>query len=267
MISILLRTRFIPKQSIRALSSATDSLLIDIDADRAIATLTINRPKAFNALNTDVVLALRDAYETLAQDDRVRCLVLTGSKKAFAAGADIKEMLSMDYHTMESHDRSHSLLQMGSLSSSKPIVAAINGFTFGGGNEVAMSCDILIAGENAKFGQPEINLGIMAGAGGTQRLTTAVGKSLSMQMNLTGDPIDAQRALVAGLVSEVVPTAECLPRAQAIAARIAQKSLPVIKKIKDAVLSAEELGTEGGRGLKIAKAVYIINMRNFNLNF
>ena len=245
-ISILRRTRFIPKQSIRALSSATDSLLIDIDEERAIATLTINRPKAFNALNTDVVLALRDAYNTLAQDDRVRCLVLTGSEKAFAAGADIKEMLSMDYHTMESHDRSQSLLQMGSLSSSKPVVAAINGFTFGGGNEVAMSCDILIAGENAKFGQPEINLGIMAGAGGTQRLTTAVGKSLSMQMNLTGDPIDAQRALVAGLVSEVVPTAECLPRAQVIAARIAQKSLPVIKKIKDAVLSAEELGTEAG---------------------
>ena len=147
----------------------------------------------------------------------------------------------MDYHEMESHDRSKSLLQMGNLASAKPIVAAVNGFAFGGGCEVAMSCDILVAGENAKFGQPEINLGIMAGAGGTQRLTHAVGKSLAMQMNLTGDPIDAQRAMLAGLVSEVVPTEETVERAQAIAARIAQKSLPAIKKVKDAVLSSYDL--------------------------
>jgi enoyl-CoA hydratase/carnithine racemase len=223
-----------------------DVLLVDIDEDRAIATLTINRPNALNALNTEVVLQLKHAYATLQDDDRVRALVLTGSEKAFAAGADIKEMLGMDYHEMESHDRAKSLLQMGSLSCSKPIVAAINGFTFGGGNEVAMSCDILIAGENAKFGQPEINLGIMAGAGGTIRLTSAVGKSLSMQMNLTGDPIDANRALLAGLVSEVVPTAECLPRAQAVAARIAEKSLPAIRRVKDAVLSSFELSESDG---------------------
>ena len=124
---------------------------------------------------------------------------------------------------------------MGFITCSKPIIGAINGFALGGGCEVAMTCDILIAAESAKFGQPEINLGIMAGAGGTQRLTAAVGKSLSMQMNLTGDPISAQHALNAGLVSEVVPLEELVPRAQKIAAKIATKSLPVIKKIKDAV--------------------------------
>jgi enoyl-CoA hydratase/carnithine racemase len=152
-------------------------------------------------------------------------------------------MLSMDYHEMESHDREYSLLCMGFIGCTKPIVGAVNGFCLGGGNEVAMTCDILIASENAKFGQPEISLGIMAGAGGTQRLTAAVGKSLSMQMNLTGEPINAQRALQAGLVSEVVPLADLLPRAQAIAATIATKSLPVIRKIKDAVLSNSEFAS------------------------
>ena len=155
-------------------------------------------------------------------------------------------MLDMDYHEMESHDRSKSLLQMASLKCTKPVIASVMGHCYGGGCEVAMSADILIAAENAMFGQPEINLGIMAGAGGTQRLTHAVGKSLSMQMNLTGDPIDATRALQAGLASEVVKTEECLPRAQAIAARIAQKSLPAIKKIKDAVLSSQEMPLEAG---------------------
>ena len=138
-------------------ASASDAVLLtDIDEERGIATLTINRPKALNALNTEVVMGLRDQYALLGADDRVRCLVLTGSERAFAAGADIKEMLTMDYHEMESHDRSKSLLHMAALSCVKPIVGAVNGFAFGGGCEVAMSCDIIIAGENAKFGQPEI---------------------------------------------------------------------------------------------------------------
>ena len=232
-------------RALRFASTAEKAVLLsEIDEERAICTLTFNRPKALNALNTEVVLELKRAYEELAHDERVRAIVLTGGEKAFAAGADIKEMLSMDYHEMESHDRAKSLLQMGSLSCPKPIVAAICGHTYGGGCEVAMSCDILIAADNAMFGQPEINLGIMAGAGGTQRLTSAVGKSLSMQMNLTGDPITATRALQAGLVSEVVPADKCLKRAQAIAARIAEKSLPAIKKVKDSVLSSFELASQ-----------------------
>merc|ERR1719460_629083 len=206
----------------RHFCSKTEELLCDIDPERAIATLTINRPKAFNALNTPVVLALRARYDELEQDERVRCIVLTGSEKAFAAGADVKEMMAMDYKEMATHDRRESLLQL------------------------AMGCDILVAGENAKFGQPEVNLGIIAGAGGTQRLTQAVGKSLSMHMNLTGIPIDANRALAAGLVLEVVPTEDCVSRAQDIATVIASKSGAAVAKIKDCVNASYEKSLEEG---------------------
>ena len=233
----------------RGLASVADGdvLLREVDYATGVATLTFNRPEALNALNTPVVLALRNAYTDLSRDDGVRAVVVTGAgDKAFAAGADIKEMLSMDYTQMETHDRDTSLLCMGTLTCTKPLVGAINGFCLGGGNELAMSLDILIASERAKFGQPEINLGIMAGAGGTQRLTAAVGKSLSMQMNLTGEPISAEHALRAGLVSEVVPHDAVLIRAQEVAAKIAQKSLPAIRKVKDAVLSSFELGEADG---------------------
>lgn len=231
----------------RALGSAADTVLLcSVNEETAVATLTLNRPKAFNALNAEVVIALRDQYKALENDPRVRCLVLTGSEKAFAAGADIKEMLHMDYTAMETHDRSESLLQMSTLECWKPVVGAVNGFVLGGGCELAMTCDILIAGQNAKFGQPEVNLGIMAGAGGTQRLAAAVGKSLAMQMNLTGEPIDAERALAAGLVSEVVPTEECVERAQAVAATIASKSSSAVRKIKDAVNKNAEMTLSEG---------------------
>ena len=218
------------------------ALLTSVDAETGVALLTINRPKAFNALNTDVILQLRAALKQLDEDDRVRAYVLTGNEKAFAAGADIKEMLGMDYHEMATHDRDTSLLSMGAIAPKKPMVGVVCGFAFGGGCEVAMTCDILIAGENAQFGQPETNLGIMAGAGGTQRLTAAVGKSLSMQMNLTGEPISAERAMVAGLVSEVVPTDEALARGLAVAGKIASKSGVVSTKIKAAVNRGFELG-------------------------
>ena len=217
---------------------STEVLRVDVNETKAIARLTIDRPKHLNALNTDVILSIRDAYNFLDASDTVRCLVLTGNEKAFAAGADIKEMLSMDYTEMETHDRRESLLQMGVLTCSKPVVGSVSGFALGGGCELAMTCDILIAGDNAMFGQPEINLGIMAGAGGTQRLPAAVGKSLAMQMNLTGEPIDAQRAMLAGLVSEVV--ADPLARAEAIATKIATKSQSAVRKIKDSVNSSFE---------------------------
>ena len=196
------------------------------------------------ALNTEVVLAIREQFKAIDKNDSVRAVVLTGSEKAFAAGADIKEMLAMDHKEMRDHDRDESLLCMGTIKCNKPVIGAVTGFALGGGCELAMNLDILIAGDNAKFGQPEINLGIMAGAGGTIRLTNAVGKSLAMQMNLTGEPIDANRAMVAGLVSEVVPTEECLPRAQAVAASIAAKSLPAIRAVKDSVLSTFQHASE-----------------------
>ena len=238
----------IPRSALaRAFSGGgDDALLRSVDYDTGVAELTINRPKALNALNTEVITSLRAALREYDADDRIRCYVLTGSEKAFAAGADIKEMLAMDYHEMATHDRNGSLLGMAHLSALKPIVGCVQGFAFGGGCEVAMLCDILIAADNAKFGQPEVNLGIIAGAGGTQRLTHAVGKSLSMQMHLTGEPISAERAMQAGLVSEVVPADEALDRARAIAAKIASKSLVATTKIKDCVLSTFDLGlTEG----------------------
>ena len=147
--------------SSRLFSSESDSVLLcEYDNERAIATLTIHRPKALNALNTDVIIKLRDEYKRIEKDDNIRAICLTGSKKAFAAGADIKEMLGMDYFEMRDHDRDESLLQMSYIKCSKPIVAAVNGFAFGGGCELAMGCDIIIAGENAQFAQPEINLGM-----------------------------------------------------------------------------------------------------------
>ena len=209
-----------------------------VEAKNHVGFITLNRQKALNALSAGLIQDLGDALKSFDDDSSIKVVVITGNEKAFAAGADIKEMLAMDYTEMETHDRRESLLQMGVMTCSKPIVGAVSGFALGGGCELAMTCDILIAGENAMFGQPEINLGIMAGAGGTQRLPAAVGKSLAMQMNLTGEPIDAQRALLAGLVSEVV--ADPLERAEAVAAKIATKSLPPIRKIKDAVNSSFE---------------------------
>ena len=170
------------------------------NAEKGTAIVTLNRPKALNALNKHVVHDLRKIFHAVSYDSDVRAVVLTGgSEKFFAAGADIKEMLDMDHAAMRDHDRGESLLELMHLKCSKPVIAAVNGFAFGGGCELAMLCDIIIAGENAKFGQPEVSLGIMAGAGGTQRLTKAVGKSLSMQMNLTGEPIGAERAMIVRL--------------------------------------------------------------------
>ena len=170
-------------------------MLFDRDEATGVATVTLNRPKAMNALNREVVHDLMRIFKDVSNDSTVRAVVLTGSEKVFAAGADIKEMLAMDYSEMRDHDRSTSLLQLQHLACTKPVVAAVNGFALGGGCELAMLCDIIVAADNAQFGQPEIQLGIMAGAGGTQRLTKAVGKSLAMQMNLTGEPISAERAL------------------------------------------------------------------------
>ena len=175
--------------------SLSDSVLFDRDEATGVATVTLNRPKAMNALNREVVHDLMRIFKDVSNDSTVRAVVLTGSEKVFAAGADIKEMLAMDYSEMRDHDRSTSLLQLQHLACTKPVVAAVNGFALGGGCELAMLCDIIVAADNAQFGQPEIQLGIMAGAGGTQRLTKAVGKSLAMQMNLTGEPISAERAL------------------------------------------------------------------------
>lgn len=201
------------------MADAYSTLLIERHAD-GYAVVTLNRPEALNALNTTLTGELGDFLESVADDDSVRCVVLTGSVKAFAAGADIKEMADQAYADMyrgnffaRAHDRVAGFR--------KPIIAAVSGYALGGGCELAMLCDFIIASETAKFGQPEINLGVAPGIGGSQRLTRAVGKAKAMEMCLTGRMMGAEEAERAGLVARIVPAAELLDDALKTAAAIA----------------------------------------------
>jgi len=199
-----------------------------------VGLITLNRPKALNALNNQILTELAQALAEMDADKEVRCIIITGSEKAFAAGADIKEMSEKSFVDMFGTDfftpETEAILR-----TRKPIIAAVNGYALGGGCELAMTCDIILAGDTAKFGQPEINLGVMAGIGGTQRLTRFVGKSKSMEMNLTGRMMDAAEAERAGLVSRVVPAKDLIAEAKATAAKISEKSILSIMAVKEAV--------------------------------
>ena len=198
-----------------------------------------------NALNTQLLFELCTALEEADANEKVRCILLTGSEKAFAAGADIKEMSSMSFVDVnrvnlfaDASDRIRSIR--------KPIVAAVSGYALGGGCELAMACDFIIASDTAKFGQPEINLGVIAGMGGSQRLTRYVGKAKSMDMNLTGRFMDAEEAERAGLVSRIVPAKKLLEEAMSAAQKIAEKSIISVMAAKEAVeRSYETTLTEG----------------------
>lgn len=179
-----------------------------------------------NALRDDLFQELIDALREADKDSDVGAIVLTGNEKAFAAGADIKEMKDKSYHYVYKTNMLHWWEQISAIR--KPIVGAVNGYALGGGSELAMLCDILIAGENAKFGQPEINLGTIPGMGGTQRLTRIIGKSRAMEMVLTGDFMDAQEACTRGLVSRVVATDQTVDDALNVAKKIASKSKPTV---------------------------------------
>src|ERR1041385_6203243 len=213
----------------------------------AVGVITLNRPKALNALNAELLRELCDALEQWDADDAVRCNVITGSERAFAAGADIKEMQPRSYMEMfkanffaDAADRIVAIR--------KPIVAAVAGYALGGGCELAMLCDFIIAADTAKFGQPEINLGVMPGIGGTQRLTRFVGKSKAMEMCLTGRNMDAAEAERSGLVSRVVPATELLSEAMKAAKTIAERSVPIVMMTKETVNRAYETTlTEGVR--------------------
>ena len=204
--------------------------------------LTLNRPEQLNALRSNLLGEVRDALERARDDESVRALVITGNERAFAAGADIKEMSELDTASIMSDKRQANWRAIRQFP--KPLVAACNGYALGGGAELAMCCDVIIAGESARFGQPEINLGFIPGAGGTQRLTRAVGKSRAMRMVLTGEPIDARAALEAGLVAEVVPPELTLARALDLAELIASKPPIAVRMAKDAVLKAYEMPLE-----------------------
>jgi enoyl-CoA hydratase len=212
---------------------------ITVEKKGNVGLITLNRPQALNALCAALIDDLEQALDALEADDDIGAVVVTGSEKAFAAGADIKEMKDADY--MDVYKRDFITKGWGRLAATrKPTIAAVSGFALGGGCELAMMCDMIIAGESAKFGQPEITIGTIPGSGGTQRLTRVVGKSLGMYMCLTGEFIDADTALRSGLVAKVVPDAGLLEEALRIAAKIAGFSRPITMMCKEAVNRAYE---------------------------
>ena len=210
-----------------------------------VALITLNRPKALNALSDQLVTDLGNAIDAAEADDNVGAIVITGSEKAFAAGADIKEMAGFSY--MDVYKQNFITAKWERVAKCrKPVIAAVAGYALGGGCELAMMCDFILAGDNAKFGQPEITIGTIPGAGGTQRLTRFVGKSKAMEMVLTGRNIDAAEAERAGLVSRIVPVAELVDEAVKVAERIAKLSRPIVMMAKESVNKAYETTlTEG----------------------
>ncbi|OAI94703.1 2,3-dehydroadipyl-CoA hydratase PaaF [Pseudomonas putida] len=217
---------------------------LEVQAHQAVTLITLHRPQALNALTTELLGELAAELQRCAEDPAVRAVVITGSRKAFAAGADLNEMAERDLVGMLDDPRQQHWQQITRFA--KPLIAAVNGYALGGGCELAMHADILIAGSDARFGQPEINLGIMPGAGGTQRLLHAVGKSLAMQMVLTGEVICARRALEAGLVSEITQPEFTVERALQIARHIADKAPLAVRLAKEAVLKAQDLDLASG---------------------
>ena len=207
---------------------------IIVEVEDHVALITLNRPQALNALNDQLLGELADALTGCQDNDKVRCIVITGSEKAFAAGADIKMMAEKSFVDVFAGDlftpESEQILRVR-----KPIIAAVSGYALGGGCELAMMCDFIIASDTAKFGQPEINLGVVAGLGGTQRLTRAIGKAKAMDMNLTGRFMDAEEAERSGLVSRVVPAKKLMEEAMGAAQKIAEKSMITVMVVKEAV--------------------------------
>ena len=213
--------------------------LILVENKGRVGVITLNRPKQMNALNAQVMQELAKALYAFDADEGVGCIVITGSDKAFAAGADIAAM--KDYGYMDAYKANYITRDWEHIRNiRKPVIAAVAGYALGGGCELTMMCDLAIAAENARFGQPEINLGIMPGSGGTQRLPRFTSKAIAMDVCLTGRMLDAQEALRAGLVSRVVPVEKLMQEAMAVAERIAGYSLPVVMMVKESINRAYE---------------------------
>ena len=222
---------------------AYETLLVE-NRDK-VNLITLNRPEALNAINMTMLTELCSVLKTIEQDKKIKTVVLTGSEKVFAAGADIKEMEKKAFVDMFLEDyftKEHDLIS----SFRKPIIAAVSGYALGGGCELAMMCDFILASDTAKFGQPEINLGVMAGIGGTQRLTRAIGKSKSMDMNLTGRYMDALEAERVGLVSRIFKSNELLSRTLEIADKISEKSLLSVMAIKESIKMSDQTNLKSG---------------------
>ena len=217
----------------RSFSSSRYETIIAEKRDRGVGFIILNRPKQLNALCDTLMTELNDCLKSFDSDMEVRAIVITGSEKAFAAGADIKEMASREFAEVQRTDMLSTWQNIRSIK--KPIIAAVNGYALGGGCELAMACDICIAGDNAQFGQPEVLIGTVPGAGGSQRLTRAVGKSKAMEWVLTGKRFNAIEAEKAGLVSRVVASDKLVDEAIKLAEEIASLSSPVIQIAKECV--------------------------------
>ena len=226
---------------------------IQVKTEGRVGVITLDRPEALNALCDELTRELSEALAAFEADGEIGCVVLTGSKKAFAAGADIKELQGRDFVGLYEHDPFAATWESVARFR-KPIIAAVSGYALGGGCEIAMMCDFIIASDTAKFGQPEINLGVMPGAGGTQRLPRAIGKAKAMDMCLTGRMMDAEEAERAGLVSRIVPADDLLDVAMEAAETIASKSLPVAMMTKEAVDRAFEIGL--AEGIRFERRVF-----------
>jgi enoyl-CoA hydratase len=227
-----------------------ETILIEVQGK--VGLITLNRPNALNALNAQLINELNHALDALDTDRNIGCIVLTGSSKAFAAGADIKEMADLTYPQIYLDDL---FAQSDRVANRRtPMIAAVAGFALGGGCELALMCDFILAADNARFGQPEIKLGVLPGMGGTQRLTRAVGKAKAMEMCLTGRLIDAEEAERAGLVARIVPAGQLLDEALKVANSIAEKSLPIAIMVKESVNRAFEVSL--AEGIRFERRVF-----------
>jgi enoyl-CoA hydratase len=229
---------------------STETIIVETRGK--VGLIRLNRPQALNALNRELLRELGEAVDAFDADDKIGCMVITGSDKAFAAGADIKEMADKTF--IEAFLGNFAATWDRVAHVRKPVIAAVAGFALGGGCELAMECDLIIAADNAKFGQPEIKLGIIPGIGGTQRLTHAVGKAKAMDLILTGRMMDAQEAERSGLVARIVPFASLVEEALKVAETIASMSLPSVLAAKEAVNVAFE--TSLAEGVRFERRIF-----------
>jgi enoyl-CoA hydratase len=227
--------------------SDQQTVILEKRAD-GVATVRLARPEALNALNLATRKALADVFTAFQEDSDVRCIVLTGDERAFAAGADLKEMV--DANAVEMMKRRTERYWQAVARTPQPVIAAIQGYALGGGLELAMTCDIMVVGENAQLGQPEVRVGIMPGAGGTQRLTRAVGKYQAMRLCLTGRPISGREAYEIGLASVVVPDGEVMETALKMAEGIAKMPPLAVVSIKEAILQGQDASLDAGLALE-----------------
>lgn len=231
-------------------AAETARLLVTVETSGHVATVTMHRPEAFNALNVDLITQMTAALQGSDADPEVRAIVLTGSDRAFCAGADISQIEEIDANNVTGRD-SFAREPFDTLATLRtPVIAAVRGIALGGGCELALACDTVIAGESARFGVPEVSLGVIPGAGGTQRLVHALGKAKAMRMLLTGEPVGATDACAWGLVAEVVPDDHCLTTANRVAERIARNSPVAVQLAKDAARAAQDLPLHQGLALE-----------------